>query len=288
MVTFTNVADYGSFKQWAVVVFGVDRFVSVSANADVIPGQTVDTAGYITMWYSTTTWGWTSPTWSSDGSQISYVFDGSMPYSIPANSTAPGMIGSELFDIAPENFPYYPNFFAWAPPGPREDQLLYSAWARDEDGYLAEYIFVGTAGSTSPGDTLVQIGENVGHTTLGLAWLPDSSGFLYSKTEGWNEYANIFKYSFTSGTSTRLTDFTSGYPRRLSISPDGMQVVYEYQANGEWTDLYVDLDLWMMDSDGNGRTLFVQNARAPAWSPVAVPEPVVYDHYIFLPSVLKH
>lgn len=286
-VTFTNVADYGSFKQWAVVAFGEVRFTSVSGNADVIPGTTVDTTGYISMWSGSTTWGWMNPTWKSDGSQISYVLDGITPYTIPSSSTTPGSIGSRLFDIEPVDFPYFPEHFTWAPPGARENQVLYTAWAYDSEGYLTEFIFVGTAGSTSPGDALVPIGESVGHTTLGLAWLPDSSGFLYSKTEGWNEYANIYKYSFATGTATSLTNFTSGYPRRLSISPDGAHVVYEYQANGEWTDLYYDLDLWMMDRYGNGQTMFVQNARAPAWSPVAVPGPIEYDHYVFLPLVRK-
>ena len=70
-----------------------------------------------------------------------------------------------------------------------------------------------------------------------MAWLPDSSGFLYSQTESFNEYANIFKYSFATGTITRLTNNTSGYPRRLSVSPDGAHIVYEYQSKGDWMDL---------------------------------------------------
>lgn len=284
MVTFTNVADFGSFKQWGVVVFGIYRFFAVTGNADVLAGKTVDIGNTITMSYGYTTWGWTSPTWSSDGSQISYVFDGQTPYTMPTSNTAPGMIGSLLFDIPIGDFPYYAELFSWGPPGPRANQLLYSAWPQDLSG---EYIYLGTAGSTSPGDHIVDIGERLGQTLLGLAWLPDSSGFLFSKTGGFNDYANIYEYSFASGTATPLTNYTSGYPRGLSISPDGAHVVYEYQANGTWTDLTYDLDLWMMDRDGNGQTLFVQNARTPAWSPVAVPEPTVYDHYLFLPFVHK-
>ncbi len=287
MVTFTDVADYGNFEQWAVVIFGVERFVSVSANADVIAGQTVDTDGYLSMWFSDDDWGWTSPTWRSDGSEISYVFGSATPSSIPASSTAPGMIGSTLFDVPSDSFPSWPDFFTWAPSGPRQDQLLYTAWAYDNNGDFGPYIFVGTAHSTSPGDALVPVGDGMGHMLLGLAWLPDSSGFIYSKTEEFNGYANIFKYSFATGTSTRLTNYSSGYPRRLSISPDGAHVVYEYQAKGEWTDLVYDIDLWMMDSNGDGQTLFVQDARAPAWSPVAIPEPVVLDHQVFLPAVIK-
>ncbi len=285
MVTFNNVADFGSFDQWAIVIFGQYRFYSIGGNADVLPGQTVDTDGYISMWSGSTTWGWTSPTWSSDGSTISYVFDGNMPYSIPASSTAPGMIGSKEFDVAFGNFPWSPEFFSWAPPGPRANQLLYGAWALD---YSSQYIYLGTSGSTSPGEILLDVdAEDLGHILLGLAWLPDSSGFLYSKTEGFGETADIYKYSFATQASTRLTNFTSGYPRRLSISPDGAHVVYEYQATGNWSDIELNLDLWMMNPNGSGQTLFVQNARAPSWSPVALPEPVVYNHQVFLPLVIK-
>jgi len=110
---------------------------------------------------------------------------------------------------------------------------------------------------------------------------------LKPKTEGGSDYANIYQHSFAFGTSTRLTDFTSGYPRRLAISPDGANVLYEYQATGEWYDLYLDLDLWMMDRNGNGQTLFVQDARAPAWSLQMVPPPVIMDKKVFLPFVRR-
>lgn len=285
MVTFTNVADFGSFKQWGVVVFGIYRFTSVTGNADVLPGQTVDTGGYITLSYGSTTWGWTSPTWSSDGSEISYVFDDLTPHSIPANNTAPGMIGGTLFNVAIDSFPYHPKYLSWAPAGPRANQLLYGAWAQD---YSSQYVYLGTSGSPSPGNALVNIDEeDLGHVLLGLAWLPDSSGFLYSKTEGWGDYGNVYQYIFATGSSTRLTDFTSGYPRRLTVSPDGANVIYEYQATGDWLDQYLDLDLWMMDRYGNSQTLFVQDARAPAWSNQALPPPVTMDKKVYLPLICR-
>ena len=284
-VTFTNVADYGNFDQWAVVILGQERYTSISGNANVIPGGTVDTDGYLDIGsFVSTTWGWTSPTWRSDGSELSFAFDGT-PYSIPPSSTAPGMIGSYLFDILPVNFPSWASLFAWAPAGPRANQVLYGAWPPDLSG---THIYLGTPHSTSPGNELIDIGEGLGQALLGLAWLPDSSGFLYSQTEGFNAYANIFEYSFDTGTSTRLTDFTSGYPWGLTISPDGTQVVYEYQATGDWMDLIKDIDLWRMDRSGNGQTtLFVENARAPAWSPASLPGPIEYDHFVFMPMVLR-
>ena len=127
IVNFTNVADYGNFVQWAVVVFGLDRFTAVSGNANVIPGQTVNTSGYLSMWYGYTYLGLDQSQLESDGSQLSYVFGGLAPYTMPSSNTAPGMTGSLLFDIPIANFPYYPDFFSWAPPGPRANQVLYAA-----------------------------------------------------------------------------------------------------------------------------------------------------------------
>ncbi len=283
VVTFTNVVDFGSFKQWGVVVYGVYRFFGVTANADVLPGQTVNTTSTLNISYGYENWGWSSPTWKSDGSQISYIFQGQSPYSIPSSSTAPGLIGGLLFNVAIGSYPSSQRFLSWAPPGPRANQLLYTGWDPD----FNSYVYLATAGSTSYGEKLFDVDpDGYGHYILGLAWLPDSSGFLYSITEGFGDTANIYHYSFTSGTSTRVTNFTSGYPRKLSLSPDGAYVVFEYQATGEWYDLYLDLDLYVMDQYGNA-SLLVENARAPAWSPVAVPGPVVLDHYVFIPAMRK-
>ncbi len=282
-VAFTTVADYGSFKQWGVVIFGQYRFMSAYANADVLPGKTVTAGSSIPMTFAYTNWGWTSPSWNSDGSQISYIFNGQTPYSIPSSVTAPGMIGLLLFNVPIGSYPSSQRFLAWAPPGPRANQVLYIAWASD----FNTYIYLGTSGSTSYGDALVNVDpDDWGNYPLGLAWLPDSSGFLYSKTEGFGHNANISEYSFATGTSTRITNFTSGFPRQMSVSPDGTQVVFEYQATGEWSDYAYSLDLYMMDRNGNA-SLFVEDARAPAWSPADIPMPVPQDHFTFIPAVIK-
>ncbi len=283
VVTFTNVVDFGSFKQWGVVVYGQYRYFAVTANADVLAGQTVNTTSAINIAYGYQNWGFTSPTWNSDGSQITYTFNGQTPYSIPSSSTAPGMIGLLTFNVAIGSYPSSQRFLAWAPPGPRANQLLYTGWDPD----FNSYIYLATPGSSSYGEKLFDIDpDGYGHYVLGLAWLPDSTGFLYSITEGFGYNANIYHYSFASGTSTRVTNFTSGYPRRLSLSPDGAYVVFEYQATGNWYDYAFSTDLYVMDQYGNA-SLLVEDARAPAWSPTAIPGPVVYDNFVYLPSVRK-
>jgi hypothetical protein len=53
-----------------------------------------------------------------------------------------------------------------------------------------------------------------------------------------------------------------------------------------WTDIYADLDLWMMNRDGSQQALFVPNGREPAWSLTDTPEPLVLDRPLFLPVIL--
>ncbi len=124
-----------------------------------------------------------------------------------------------------------------------------------------------------------------GETVLGLAWLPDGSGFLYSKTEQFNDIANLYEYSFVSGQSTRLTDFNQGWTRGMSISPDGGQIVFERQTSGAWTDADPSSDLWIMNRDGSGQQLFVQNGRSPAWSLHPLPAPLLPR--LFLPLLKR-
>ncbi len=269
-VTFTNVADYGNFKQWGVVVFGEERFFTVTGNADVVAGKSV-TSGTLYMYEAYTQWGFRWPTWTEDGNQIAYVFDGDTPYWIDFTDTRPGIVGALTFNVPIGSYPYSSKHYTWAPPGPHANQVLYSAW---DQWYEHSWIYLGSAQTDSPGEALFSTDDGYGHSILGLAWLPDSSGFLYTKTEGFGYTANIYEYLFATDESTQLTDFTSGYPRRLSVSPDGTQVVYEYQAEGDWADLFIATDLWMLDMDTGEANLVVENGRAPAWSLQAISNPV--------------
>ncbi len=282
-VTFTNVVDYGSgVPQWAVAIYGYERYTSVKGHADVIPGKTVQADGPLYMSYATEHWGWNSPTYNSDGSLMAYFFGSGAMYAAPSNHTTPGGVGSYL--LADGVFmPGNPTRLRWGR-GSHAHQLLYSGYDWDS----GDTIFLVDEGSSTPGTKEVEIdpyGE--GMLSMGLAWLPDGSGFLYSATEKdpatRDMYGNIFEFRFATQQSTRLTDFTSGFPRDLTISPDGKNVVFEYQATGDWTDLNPSIDLWMMNRDGSGAALFVANGQSPAWSPTVLP---VY-RYLFLPVVTR-
>jgi hypothetical protein len=285
-VTFTNVIDYGDgVPQWAVAIYGEDRYTSVLAHADVIPAQTVSTDGPLYMDFVTTYWGWGSPTYNSDGSEMAYIFGSSAIYHTPSTNTNPGGVGWKLLNL-PDGviMPGSPKLLQWGS-GSHAHQLLYEGLDWDAIGAA---IYLVNEGSTDPGtEVLLVDDDNSGKTVLGLTWLPDGSGFLYSGTEtDWTTYThfgNIFEYKFATKTSTRLTSFTSGYPRELTISPDGKKVVFEYQATGDWSDSNISIDLWMMNRDGSGAAVFVKNGQSPAWSPSALP---VY-RYTYLPFLRK-
>jgi hypothetical protein len=52
------------------------------------------------------------------------------------------------------------------------------------------------------------------------------------------------------------------------VSGDGRHVVFERARELHPVDARpVDPDLWIVDLDGSGLRLLVENARAPAWSP---------------------
>jgi hypothetical protein len=163
--------------------------------------------------------------------------------------------------------PLSSDFLTWGPTPARANQFLYEGWV---DGST---IFLGDLDG-SEGEILISLDPlRIGKNLLGLAWLPDGSGFLYSVTEmeNWYDNSDIFEYSFSTGQSQRVTNHAYGFIRRMTISPDGQKVVYEYQPYGYW---YVEnpyTDLWIMNRDGSGQVLLVEDGRAPAWSPTSIP-----------------
>jgi hypothetical protein len=280
-VTFTNVMDYGTgIPQWAVGIYGFYRFSDVSSHVDVIAGQTV--AASLSLFPMQRDWSY--PSYNSDGTKLAYVQNpGTFFYTLSA-STNPGGVGWKLLADG-VNMPMSPSHLQWGR-GSHASQMLYlgydtNTWPYTYGFYLAD------EGSDSPG-----IKEEETDVALGLAWLPDGSGFLYSATqqdpETLKRYGNIFEFDFNSHTSTQLSHFTSGYTRELSISPEGDKVVFEYQADGDWGDTGYQIDLWMMNRDGSGASLFIPNAQSPAWSPAALPDHYETTHYdVDLPIIIK-
>ncbi|MFN8469814.1 MAG: hypothetical protein U0X20_29930 [Caldilineaceae bacterium] len=139
----------------------------------------------------------------------------------------------------------------------------------------------------------------------GLAWLPDGSGFLFSLTGSdygaggkIEQVGAIYHYTFADETLTELYRISKEAIGRLDLSPDGAQIVFE-RSNGldattqnHWLrpTLLCPCQLWLINSDGTNAHLFVQDGRAPVWSPApltdtAPPPQGEFEAAVFLPLV---
>jgi hypothetical protein len=284
MLTFHNVADYGDQQQYAVSMFGEVRSFDPDARVDVQPGVTVET-GLLVISTGFTHYGFQWPTYNQDGSKIASILHKDELFQVDSDNREPGLVGERLQFMQT----WSNDFLTWGPTEERAHQFLYEGWVNCDTIFLGD-MNTGTSQLLITIDPLL-----IGKTLLGLAWLPDGTGFLYSVSEmaGWVYKADLFEYSFATGQSTRVTNVPYGFIRRVTISPDGEKVVYEYQEYGDWWDLNPAIDLWIMNRDGSEATLFVENGRMPAWSPAVLPEPIdppdpiVSDHVIYLPFARK-
>jgi hypothetical protein len=277
-VTFHNVADYGGRKQTAVAIYGEVRCFYPGANVDVQPGQTVET-GVLAIRTGLQHYGFQWPAYLPDGHKIASIFNKGDLYQVASHNQTLGEVG----DKRAFSMPMSSDFLAWGPTSALAGQFLYEGWV-DSDT-----IFLGKIGD-SAGQAIMTIDPTrIGKSLLGLAWLPDGSGFLYSFSEmvNWVDKADLWEYSFATGQSRRVTNVPHGFARRMAISPDGQKIVYEYQPSGYWYQENPAIDLWMVNRDGSGRTLFVTGGRAPAWSRQDVPDPIVFDQKLSLPLILR-
>jgi Tol biopolymer transport system component len=158
----------------------------------------------------------------------------------------------------------------WGPTPAVANQILYTS-------YLNSGIYRVTEGSNNLGTKLVNLGiEQV----IDVQWLPDGSGFLFTKGN-FLDYANVYRYDFATSAATPLTQFTDEFAIDVSVSPDGQWIVFERSETNEFTAG----DLWIMRWDGTEMRLLVQNGLRPSWSQHALPPPLIPRNYI--PLVLR-
>ena len=275
MVTFENVADYGPQDQYAVFITMDGRSLEPAIHLDVVPGETVQTNPMI-ITAGFPDWGSFWPTYLPDGSRIATIFNELILYEFDPNSQASGWNPNQV----PWDFGLWGSALLWAPTPELQDYFLYYGAVEDEVWGVRSSIYLGNA-KTGERQEIFDVDPNLeGNALLGLAWLPDGSGFLYSLAQFiWaDEYtyiqvANLWEYSFDTGESTQLTSFTNGYTHQMSVSPDGSKIVFEYQSTGNWIDPNPPIDLLMMNRDGTGNvSVLVEGARSPAWSPAPIPD----------------
>jgi Tol biopolymer transport system component len=273
VLTFDDVADFGpDFLQVAAFIDGANREYSVGTAVEVQAGGVV-TAGSLPV-TPPRNMGQEprSPTWRSDSATLGYAYGYASLYGISVNPD-PVEFGSRL--INPTSGPNIVEYMAYGPTSSRGQQILYQGY----DAHGSDGIYLVKEGSTDAGELLVSSEMGL---FQGLAWLPDGSGFVYS-VEMYDEEVyeftrgNLFEYSFATRQSRPVTNFDSAFVGQMSVSPDGQEIVFERSASRESG---AATDLWVIERAGSGLRLLVANAASPAWSPGALPPPLVPQAYL--------
>ncbi len=282
-VTFDNVADFGpGVHQPSIGIWGMYRFTSYPPYADVQPGQTVPGGNLVIMPYSGFSgFGAGKVSWKADGSALAYgMRSASGITQIPANPP----YGATGVDLPAAEYTS-PRLVAWGPTPATKDRYLYSSGMHvikeDVGG-----IYLNTVGDASGGTQLVRfIDYSSAENVHDIEWLPDGSGFLFTKFYvGLGFFSDIFEYNFATQSVSMLTpslndESAVGGARGLSISPDGQKIVFERAVYPFDTPS----SLWIMNRDGSGLRKLADDAGRPAWG--QVPPPLTAR--VYLPMVVK-
>ncbi len=280
VVTFNQVADFGAGKpQWAVAIEGRYRWLG-AAEADVQPGETVETAT-LSILGDGLAYAAHHPSWRQDGAALAFNFGAGFFNQIEADPPV-GERGQDLLDLEPEDLPTLVGAPRYAPTAERADQFLYPA-----DNLDWRAVVLAEAGSDEPGLAYAPLDWDE-TDILGLDWLPDGSGFVHTVAL-LGGGSRLYETDLTSGEVTLLDEFED-YVAGISLSPDGEQMVV--MRTPELTNAVPDL--WIMDRDGSNPQFLVENGAWPDWSPQQVqlpdPEPDPADPTrveIFLPALIR-
>jgi dipeptidyl aminopeptidase/acylaminoacyl peptidase len=257
-LTIPNVADLGSFVQPVVAINGAFRWIG--AAADVVAGSTRD-AGLLVITPSggLQHLGAAGPAWRSDGADVGFIAGAATCTLEKISPNAPaGRLGDLL--LGPDRSGAFCAFDR-SPLASQANQVL----AAETDFSVGQgHIYRMTEGSDDRGAPFVTYPDYV--QILDLRWLPDGSGFLFAAVryeDVIDESSNLYEYSFSTTSVSKITQLANEYVRGFSISPDGQRVVFE-----RTTDLSGQSDLWIVQRDGSGLRLLVSNASSAAWNPV--------------------
>lgn len=260
-MTFNNVADFGpGVLQRAVGIYtnlwGEQRSEGYPPYADVQPNQTVSGGSVDIPGIGIDQLGAGKFAWKPDGSGLAYAMrTGSRINQISANPPY-GSIGEEI-PVVPGTAP---TLVAWGLDAAHSDLYLY--FARDDGIYL------NTLANPGGGTELVDVVAFEGEMVFDIEWLPDASGFLYTKKYvNLGIWTNIFEYSFATGESIEITHLPDdNEARAFSLSPDGQQIVFEWTTE-PWDPTS---DLYIINRDGTGLRKLIEDAGRPAWGPTYV------------------
>lgn len=248
-LTIPNVADLGNFQQAITVINGRFRWVDASVFVNVTAGQTTNASTRFVLHGQGNVFanvGATFPTWHRSGSKVGFLFYEGLMMQIDAD---PPVSGSDSFILA-QGAGVIADGMVWSPAG---DWILYSS---------SDHISVVQPGAADGGIPIIN--KSATELVLGLAWMPDESGFVVAVTSGQfgPENSNIYAYDFAGNNLTQLTNFDDDFAGGLTISPNGQEIVFEFADEpGD------PPQLWIMDIDGGNRRPLGIQGESPAWRP---------------------
>jgi hypothetical protein len=311
-ITFVNVPDFWpGVRQYARIYnhtttpFGHQCWFDPGAFADVQPGQTV-AAGQLTTLQETNCPFAFQPTWNSDGTAINYLLrDSSHNINRPTNiwqigaNPEPTSIGDQILDMGQFLTSDKLYLVARGPAPAQHDQLLFV-----QNGTLNTPIYLGSVADLATA-AYIDVGEcpRTVCKVTGLAWLPDGSGFVFSRVESGPGLTNpppeggaLFQYSFVTQQTEEILRLPDEVIGKLSLAPDGATIAFERALQLDESVSAIPFgpralcpcSLWLVGRDGSSLRQLVSDGRAPAWSPVAPPpEAAAQPSTIWLPLVRR-
>lgn len=311
VITYTNVPDLGpGVRQFARVFnrsstpLSFQCWFDAAAYADVVPGQVVS-AGTLSSLDDVACPFAFRPSWGGDGATLTYLYRDASRIIDRTNDIwqtsadpAPTTIGEQLLDMG--QFVARDELF-WLARGPapaRTNEVLFI-----ENGATSTFIYRGPVNDLANA-TFVDVGR-CGRTIckiLDVAWLPDGSGFVFSRIETGATLTNpppeggaIYVYSFATQRATEVLRLPNEVIGRLSISPDGQSIAFERAPRLDTSVPTVTFgpsalcpcSLWVVSRAGSGLRQLVADGRAPAWSPTAPAGFAPLTPRVWLPQVRR-
>lgn len=125
-------------------------------------------------------------------------------------------------------------------------------------------VYLATAGGSAPAETLLAGAD--ADFIRSVQWLPDGSGFLFSKDRLNDDIVwsgGLYEYSFGTRKVSQLSSLGSDFVSFFSVSPDGQWVVFE-RSKTQFRE--GPIELWVMRRDGTQMRRLVADGQLPSWA----------------------
>ncbi|HHS84111.1 MAG TPA: hypothetical protein ENK38_04180 [Gammaproteobacteria bacterium] len=286
-----TVADLGEGIRQYIRLYDPDE-LSYSCNyseegwVDVVPGETTDFGRLHFGIVSSACPYVFSPGWSHDGSRILYLsrepgtIDPPHNLWLTSENADINSNGERLLNM--NNYGGRGSLYraVMAPTAARADEMFFL-----EQNALGDNIVYTTAANAAS-QSFLNLGScPFNCSVLDLAWLPNGSGIIVARLDrdvGSQTAPRgvLYRYTFADRKLTEIIGLPNEVIGRLAVAPDGTSIVFERGRalkntinrvrRGE--EIQCPCELWVVNSDGSGLRQLTSDGRAPAWSPVAIPD----------------